>query len=78
MSQKHTVTITIKPGGEIETTVEGIDGPACESETSWLDNLGTVVKHERTADYYANVSHETVNEQVTTGTGEGGSHGSPW
>jgi hypothetical protein len=77
----HRVLLVVKPGGEIETTVEGIDGPTCESESAWLDSLGVVTTHEHTADYYAHVSRQTTRERVSVGTGtddEGGSHGSPW
>ena len=74
----HKVIIIIKPGGEVETTVEGIEGPSCESKTSWLENLGEVVRHERTADYHAHVSEQTTREHVTVGTDEGGNHGTPW
>jgi hypothetical protein len=77
----HRVVIIVRPGGEMETTVEGIEGPTCETETSWVDDLGEVTTHERTADYHAHVSQQTTREQVTVGAGtddEGGSHGSPW
>jgi hypothetical protein len=77
---EHRVVIVVKPGGEIETTVEGIDGPTCESESAWLDSLGVVTTHEHTADYYAHVSEQSTRERVMVGTGddEGGNHGSPW
>lgn len=80
MVKEHTITFVIKLGGEMETTVEGIDGPECEKATEWLDRLGKVVRHEHTADYHAHVSQETVKESVNVGTGdnEGGNHGSPW
>ncbi len=81
MTQAHRVVMTIKPGGEVTTTVEGISGAACEAATKWLDGLGEVTEHKRTPDYYAHTSEQTVEETATVGTGnddEGGSHGSPW
>ena len=81
MTQPHVVVMIIKPGGEIEATVEGIEGPSCEQATAWLDDLGEVTTHKRTPDFYAHTTSQqtTTQEHVSVGNGEkGGSHGTPW
>lgn len=38
----YRVKFVVKPGGRIETTVEGIKGPSCLEKTQWLEDLGKV------------------------------------
>jgi len=47
---KHVIEISIKPGGIIESEVLGILGSACEVESQWLDQLGTIKEHRKTRD----------------------------
>ena len=49
---KHEIEIVVLPGGELETTVKGITGSACELVSRWLEKLGQVIKHEKTPDAY--------------------------
>jgi len=46
------IDITISEQGEIESEVQGILGPDCEGLTDFLDELGDVVEHRKTKDYY--------------------------
>ena len=65
----HKVIITVKPGGNITSRVEGISGPSCGEKTRWLDNLGIIVKHEDTPEAFEHVSEsEGVDEKVNTGS----------
>ena len=52
MTQPHTIEIEINDEGEISSTVRGIQGESCADLTQWLEDLGAVVEHHRTADYY--------------------------
>ena len=76
----HRITFSISPGGEMTSVVEGIDGAGCNDATAWVDDLGEMVRHEPTPDYYK--KQVEAREQIRIGTGtssdNGGSHGSPW
>lgn len=82
----HRVVLIIEPGGEMSSTVEGIEGPTCEGKTKWLDALGRIKTHKRTPDYHAHVATVKADETVKVEAGgaggaggdEGGHHGSPW
>jgi hypothetical protein len=52
MTQNHTIDVEISQEGEIRTTVNGVQGEGCEALTQWLEELGEVVEHRRTPDYY--------------------------
>ena len=82
---KHRIVFVISPGGEMTSTVEGIEGAACGDATSWVDDLGEILAHERTPDYYRQQQQQRARESVSVGTGSktggnqgGGNHGSPW
>ncbi len=47
---KHTIEVIIPLGGTIESEVHGILGTACETECAWIDKLGKLVEHRKTAD----------------------------
>lgn len=49
---REEIEITITPDGRIEYTIKGVKGPACESVSSVLEQLGRVVEEERTTEYY--------------------------
>jgi hypothetical protein len=48
----HVIDVVIEPDGEIKATVNGVQGSACEGLTDFLDDVGQVVEHVRTADFY--------------------------
>jgi len=56
----QTIEITITEDGEIQSKVKGVLGPDCEGILDFLEELGDVVEHRRTSDYY---------RRQTTGTG---------
>jgi len=47
---KHEIEIEIDLGGIIKSEVHGILGTGCELECKWLDSLGKLVEHRKTAD----------------------------
>jgi hypothetical protein len=49
--QKQEILIEIGPDGQVEYRIQGVKGPACESISALLDQVGTVEKSERTAEY---------------------------
>jgi hypothetical protein len=49
--QPHEITIIIDADGHIESTVGGVEGPACAELTKWLEELGTVEIDSQTADF---------------------------
>ena len=64
MTQKHTIDVEIGPEGEIRTTVNGVQGNGCEGLTQWLEELGEVVEHRRTPDFYR---QQTAGNRVRVG-----------
>jgi hypothetical protein len=44
---KHTIEITIEPGGKSTAEVFGVEGDACEMLSKWIDSLGEVIEHRR-------------------------------
>jgi hypothetical protein len=66
----HTVKLTVKPMGKIESKVEGIKGPSCGEKTRWLDSLGRIVVHEDTDEYHEHCETETETETVAAGWGD--------
>lgn len=52
-TKKHSVLITFKSGGKVDTEVQGVKGPECENILSFMDVLdGLAVEEEgRTDDY---------------------------
>jgi len=51
-SKPHSITVTLKLDGLIETIVDGIKGPSCEEATRWLEGLGTTIDHGNTPEFY--------------------------
>lgn len=51
--QSEEIEITIQPDGRVEYTIKGVKGPACESISALLEQLGQVEAQERTGEYYA-------------------------
>ena len=47
---KHTIEVEIKEGGIVTSEVHGILGSGCEQECKWIDQLGKLVEHRKTAD----------------------------
>jgi len=47
---KHTIEVTIEPGGVVTSEVHGILGSGCEVECKWIDELGELVEHRKTND----------------------------
>jgi hypothetical protein len=58
------IEIAINDEGEIESEVKGVLGPDCEGLADWLEELGDVVEHRRTPDYYR---RQAVGSRVTVG-----------
>jgi hypothetical protein len=52
VSSEYSIDIKINEQGEIESTVNGVQGPSCEDLTAWLEELGTTVEHRHTEDFY--------------------------
>lgn len=49
---REEIEIAILPDGRVEYTIKGVKGPACESISAALEQLGRVEHEERTAEYY--------------------------
>jgi hypothetical protein len=47
---KHVIEIEIEPGGIITSEVFGIVGSGCEEASKWIDRLGKLLDHKKTAD----------------------------
>ena len=48
----HTIRVTLKTDGKVESVVEGVKGPSCEDLLRWMEQLGTVTHEEKTAEYF--------------------------
>jgi len=46
------IEIAILPDGNIEYTIKGIEGSACDNISALLEQLGKVQHEERTSEYY--------------------------
>jgi putative protein kinase ArgK-like GTPase of G3E family len=51
-NQPHEIVIEIAEDGTFDATVLGITGTACEGISAFLDELGAVVEHKHTVDFY--------------------------
>lgn len=49
---KHKIAIEIDEEGNIAARVDGVKGPACSDISKILDDLGEVVRDEKTPEYY--------------------------
>ena len=53
------IKVRIRPNGEVEIDVEGVQGEACLKLTEFLEEaLGEVVAREMTSEYYIKVKAE--------------------
>lgn len=59
--QKQEIEISIGPDGNIEYTIKGVPGPACESISAILEQLGTVEHTERTGEWYVPDAESNLN-----------------
>ncbi|MEZ4665045.1 MAG: DUF2997 domain-containing protein [Caldilineaceae bacterium] len=50
--QKQDIEIIILPDGTIEYVIKGIKGGACENVSALLEQLGQIVREERTGEFY--------------------------
>ena len=48
----HTIDVVITDDGEVKVTVQGVQGPACEDISKFLDQLGDVIEDKKTPDFY--------------------------
>jgi hypothetical protein len=48
---EYSIEVEISSTGEIQTTVQGVQGSGCEALTAWLEELGETVEHYRTKDW---------------------------
>lgn len=62
MVERHDLNIVISETGEIEITVEGVNGPKCLKLTDFLEeDLGDVISREKTSEYYKDDIATDVN-----------------
>jgi hypothetical protein len=50
---REEIEIAVLPDGRVEYTIRGVKGPACESLSAALEQIGRIEHEERTSDYYA-------------------------
>ena len=50
--QSQEIEITIHPNGQVEYTIKGVKGSACEDISALLEKLGQVEQEERTGEFY--------------------------
>ncbi len=50
--QSEEIEITIHPDGRVDYTIKGVKGPACESISAILEQVGKVEASDRTGEYY--------------------------
>lgn len=49
---REEIEIAVLPNGRVEYTIKGVKGPACDSLSALLEQLGRVETEERTGEYY--------------------------
>jgi hypothetical protein len=59
--EKQEIEISIGPDGKIEYTIKGVRGPACDSISAILEQLGQVEQVERTQDWYVPDAESNLN-----------------
>jgi hypothetical protein len=50
--QSQEIEITIHPNGQVEYTIKGVKGSACQDISALLEKLGQVEQEERTGEFY--------------------------
>lgn len=61
----ETLEFIIYPDGRVKEMVTGIVGASCTEVTAAIEaQLGQVVSHQTTSDYYAQSVNDTVSEQT--------------
>lgn len=50
-TQKHSIKVVILENGDVQATVQGVDGPDCTKLSAWLDALGKVEVDLKTEDF---------------------------
>jgi len=65
MAEKY-IEVVINADGEIESEAKGVLGPDCEGLANWLEELGDVVEHRHTPEYYR---RQRVGTHVQVGGG---------
>ncbi len=61
MADKAELTIVITQDGEVRIETRGLLGESCMTETESIERaLGTVVKREKTSEYYQHGTRDTA------------------
>ena len=61
--RKEEIEITIHANGQLEYTVKGIKGPACDSVSQLLEQIGVVEASEQTGEYYERETDTDIHVQ---------------
>ncbi len=62
----ETLEFIIYPDGRVKETVTGIVGASCAEVTAAIEaQLGTVVAHQTTSEYFAQRNEQTATETVS-------------
>ena len=59
--QKEEIEITIRPDGQIEYTIKGVKGPACDTISALLEQLGKIQTARHTGEYYEQDADAHIN-----------------
>ena len=63
----ETLEFIIYPDGRVKEMVTGIVGSSCAEVTTAIEaQLGTVVSHQATSEYYAQRQDQPLQEQAST------------
>ncbi|QQE65252.1 hypothetical protein GFS31_19380 [Leptolyngbya sp. BL0902] len=63
----ETLEFIIYPDGRVKEMVTGIVGASCAEVTAAIEaQLGTVVSHQTTSDYYAQPQEQSLQERAAT------------
>lgn len=63
----HKITLTLEEDGTLTAKVTGINGPGCQGVTDWLAELGEVVEHKNTSDYYRMAAYRVKDGRTLAG-----------
>ena len=65
MAERHDINITISDTGDVQITVNGINGPKCIDATDFLESdIGEVISQEKTSEYYK--QDNKIDEKIQT------------